>query len=181
MVALNKPIVGAIYPRRGINFERIAELAARGEPVNRAVGKAYQYIFRPLPRGTQPKTQNGFLEVESCGTGILLIQRSCVETMLRLIPDLSDANKRNFPLMKNLDRIIRAFDVMHTDGLRLSEDYSFCYRWRHLCKGEIRVSQNHEIVHIGLHEYKACYSDSVPGITTGRLAVQRVRTSKKLT
>jgi len=179
MVALNKPIVGVIYPKRNINFNRVAEFAARGEPTNRAVGKAQEYIFRRLPRGTQPKTQDGFLEVEACGTGILLIQRSCIETMLRQIPTLSDTNKNNIRLHKTLDRIIRTFDVMRdADGNRLSEDYSFCHRWRHSCNGEIWASQSHEIVHVGLHQFRARYIDSLPGVTTGKLTVRPVLSSK---
>jgi hypothetical protein len=177
MLALNKPIVGVIYPKRSINFNRVAEFAARGEPTNRAVGKAHEYVFRRLPRGTQPKTQDGFVEVEACGTGILLIQRSCIETMLQLIPDLSDTNRGN--LARTLDRIIRAFDVMREPtGNRMSEDYSFCHRWRHLCKGEIWVSQAHEIVHVGLHEFKARYSDSLPGVQTGKSTIRLSATSK---
>ena len=183
MVAFNKPVVGVIYPKRSIDFNRVAEFAARGEPTNRAVGKAQEYVFRRLPRGTQPKTQDGFLEVEGCGTGILLIQRSCIETMLERIPNLSDTIKMSFSLDKTLDRIIRAFDVTHdADGNRLSEDLSFCHRWRHLCKGEIWANQAHEIVHVGLHQFKARYSDSQPGVTSGKLTIQRSGPSKgKLT
>jgi len=183
MVALDKPIVGVIYPKHNINFNRVAEFAARGEQTDRAVSKAHEYVFRGLPRGTRPKTQGGFLEVEGCGSGILLVQRACIETMLRLIPELSDTNRINFPLIKSFDRIIRAFDVIRdADGNRLSEDYSFCHRWRHSCKGEIWVSQAHEIVHVGLHEFKARYSDSAPGVTAGKLTVSRSGSSKgKLT
>jgi hypothetical protein len=173
MVSLDKPVVGVIYPKRSIDFDRVAELAARGEPASRAVSKAHQYVFRPLPRGTQPKKRDGFLEVDGCGAGIMLIQRSCIESMLRLNSDLSDSNKINFPLVAHYDRVIRAFDVMRVGKIRFSEDYSFCYRWRHLCGGEIWVSQNHEVVHVGLHPFKARYSDSFPGVTTGRFGVPK--------
>jgi len=171
MVALNKPVVGVIYPRRTVNLDRIAELAARGETSKRAIAKSHQYIFRPRPRGSKPKSQNGFLEVDGCGTGIMLVQRSCIETMLRTIPNLSDTNKRNFLQMESLDRVIRAFDVVRVNGDRLSEDYSLCYRWRHLCKGEIWADQNREVVHMCLHQFKARYSDGLPEVTTGKLTV----------
>jgi hypothetical protein len=90
-------------------------------------------------RGARAKSPHPeFIEVEGCGAGILLIKRSCIETMLQTLPEISDAKaKTASPLAKHLDRLIRAFDALYVDGLRLSEDFSFCHRWRHGCKGEV--------------------------------------------
>jgi hypothetical protein len=42
---------------------------------------------------------------------------------------------------------------------RLSEDYSFCHRWRNLYKGEVWVRVGHAITHMGLQEFKSRYAD----------------------
>ncbi len=173
MLNFDKPIVGAIYPRRQIDFSQIAELAARGEPASRAISKSYKYVFRPLHRSLNPKKENGFLEVEACGTGILLIQRSCIAEMLRVLPELNDMNVKNLPVANRLDRVIRCFDVIRVDQKRMSEDYSFCYRWRNQCKGEIWANTTHKITHVGLQAYRASYSESLPGVTSGRLVLNK--------
>jgi len=182
MVAFDKPVVGVAYPKRKIDLQRVATLAGAGEPPDRAITKAHEFVLRPLRKGGRPKIVNGFMEVEGCGAGILLIQRSCIETMLRRMPELSDEKaKKTSPITKDLDRLIRAFDILHVGGLRLSEDYSFCHRWRNLCQGEIWVSVGHAITHVGLQEFKSRYVDRLavgpnepvaPGQTmTGQLGV----------
>lgn len=178
MIALDKPIVGAVYPKRTLDMKRVAELIGAGEAPARAMSRAQEFVLRPL-RGTRTNTAKaGFIEVEACGAGILLIKRSCIETMLNTLPDISDAKARTAsPLAKNLDRLIRAFDAVHVDGLRLSEDFSFCHRWRHGCKGEVWANIAHEIVHTGLQQFRGSYADKLanaPGIVVkrGQLSVQ---------
>lgn len=101
------------------------------------------------------------LPVAGCGAGILLIERSCIATMLQKLPDINDTTARTTsPLAGGLDRLIRAFDVMTVDGARLSEDMAFCHRWHALCGGEIFASVNHEIEHVGIHKYAARYADT---------------------
>lgn len=161
MIDFDKPIVGAVYPKRQINLDRVTKLAAEGEPACRAIAKSLDFIVRN-PRKNSP-AQKGFIEVEGCGTGIMLIKRSCVEQLLKKMPQLSDAGaKKLSPLAKDLDRLIRAFEPLVVDGARLSEDYSFCHRWRQ-CGGEVWGSIAHEITHVGLHRFKGRYSDAKGG------------------
>jgi hypothetical protein len=164
MVEFDKPVIGTVYPKRRVDMGKIAVSAAKGEPPERAVLKGHEFVFQPQ-RGKAPRVEKGFMEVEGCGAGILLIQRSCIETMLRVLPDLSDENAaKESPLAKNLDRMIRAFDVLRAAGKRLSEDYSFCHRWRTSCSGEIWASIDHEITHIGVHQFKGRYADAMGAV-----------------
>ena len=176
MVAFDKPVVGVAYPKRSIDLNRVATLAAAGGTADEAIVGAQEFVLRPLPKAQKPKIVDGFMEARGCGAGILLIQRSCVETMLRLIPGLSDEKAKKSALAKDLDRLIRAFDIVTDNGLRLSEDLSFCQRWRNQCQGQIWVSIRHEIRHIGLKEFRSRYADKfasgpkapvAPGQTVG--------------
>jgi hypothetical protein len=162
MLSLKKPLVGAIYTRRQVDLARLAKLAAGGEPAQRAIARAHDFIVRPV-RGRAPRRQNGFIEVEGCGAGLLLIQRACVETMLKQMPEISDAGgPKNTPLARNLTRLIRAFDPLTVDGGRLSEDFSFCHRWRK-GGGEIWARADKAVTHIGLHRFEGRYSDARTG------------------
>src|SRR5262245_13992165 len=70
MVALDKPITGVIYTKRQINLKRLAA-AAKDQPAERAIAQAHDFIIRPV-RGRRPRKSDGFIEVEGCGTGIML-------------------------------------------------------------------------------------------------------------
>lgn len=173
MVQLHKPVVGVVAPKREIDLNRLAGLAAKGEKAERAIAAAHPFLVRPLRQGGKPHIVNGFMEVSGCGAGILLIERSAVRTMLEKIPELNDTRaKMTAPVAKTLDRLIRAFDPITIDGARLSEDFSFCHRWRNVCGGEIWANISHEITHVGLHHFAGRYQDAMPRgprVTVGTL------------
>lgn len=156
MVELDEPVVGVIAPQRKIDLDKLAELSAEGEPAQRAIAGAHEFVVKGAGFGMR----NGFVRVEGCGAGILLIRRDCIEEMLRKIPELSDRSApHTSPLAKGLNRLIQAFDPIRLDHARLSEDFAFCYRWRRRCGGEIWASADREIVHIGLHKFRGRYTD----------------------
>src|SRR5436305_2876910 len=85
MVDFDKPLVGAIYPKRQIDLDRFAKAIAAGQSVEKAKAGAHDFVVQKPSRGTARK---GFMRVDSCGTGIFLVQRSCIERMLHKLPDI---------------------------------------------------------------------------------------------
>ena len=163
MIGLGKPVVGVVSPKRQVDVNRVYAAGKRGLPLDRAIATGHDFIYRPLKAKRAPGKRDGFIEVAACGAGIMVIQRSCIQTMLRRIPELSDVEaKKNSPLAKNLDRLIRAFDIARVDGTRLSEDYAFCHRWHTMCEGEIWANISYEITHVGVRHFKARYADAMP-------------------
>jgi len=162
MVALDKPIIGAIYTKRQMDLNRLAA-AAKNEPPERAIARAHDFILRPV-RGRTPRKTGGFIEVEGCGTGVMLIQRSAITTMLKMLPEISVAKTMmTSPLSAGLDRMIRAFDNIVVDHKLLVNDFAFCHRWTVLCKGELWARADQSITHIGLHKFGASYMDAGVG------------------
>jgi hypothetical protein len=170
MIAFDKPVVGVIYPKKTINLNRVSELTHTGQSARQAIANSHDFVVR---RPLRSFAQNGFVQVEGCGTGIFLIQRACINVMLQKMPELIDVEAtkpiRRIPDIKihtgekttdAFNRFIRAFDYIVVDRQRLTEDYSFCYRWRHYCGGEVWANGNYEIVHIGAHRFKARYNDA---------------------
>lgn len=177
MMALDKPVTGVIYAKRQVNLQRLAELAAKGEKPGRAIARAHDFIIRPV-RGRQPRRLKGFLEVEGCGTGIMLIKREAIATMLRTLPGINDTNaKKTSPLAAELDRLIRAFDTIEANGVPLADDFAFSHRWQALCKGEIWARADQAVTHIGLHKFAASYMDAGGG--EPRIAVRNVELVKR--
>ena len=170
MLALDKPVVGAVSPRRSIDLNRLVKIASEGTKADSAINRAHDYIVQTV-RGRTAGRKKGFIEVDGIGAGVLLIQRGAIEQMLEKLPNLSDKGApKTSPLARNLDRLIRAFDPITTDAGRLSEDFSFCHRWRNECGGEIWASTDRKITHVGLHHYEGRYADAAgPRIVIGTL------------
>jgi hypothetical protein len=162
MVAFDKPVVGTIYTKRQVDLKRLAEFAAK-LPAERAIAQAHDFIVRPV-RGRPPRRDRGFIEVEGCGTGIMLIQRAAIAAMLKKLPAISDPTATNAsPLGAGLDRMIRVFDNITVERRLLVNDFAFCHRWHKLCQGELWARADQAVTHIGLHKYGARYTDAGMG------------------
>lgn len=105
-----------------------------------------------------PDIKKGFLPAAYIGAGVMLIKRTLVDEMLVKKPELIDklpgvlAKATPLPLT----RFIRAFDTILEDDCRLSEDISFCRRWRE-CGGEIWANVMHKIDHVGPFNFHLRY------------------------
>jgi hypothetical protein len=184
MLALKKPVVGAIAPRRQIDLKRLVTIASEGgADIDSTINRAHDYIVQTI-RGRPAGRAKGFVEVAGCGAGIMLISRGCIEQMLKKLPQLSDAKApKTSPLARGFSRYIRAFDPVTLDIGRLSEDFSFCHRWRNECGGEIWANTQRKITHVGLHHFEGRWADAsgprimVGGVASGkaRLAAARAR------
>jgi hypothetical protein len=174
MVEFGQPLVGVVYPKRQIDIERIAEAVAAGEPARRAIARGHDYIIRKKRGLSISSPRKGFMQVDGCGAGVFLVARTAIETMLKKLPEINDTRaKTSSPLAANLDRLIRAFEPVRVDGALLSEDFSFCHRWK-LCGGEVWVNTAHPVEHIGLHRFSGNYADLQPATTSGKVEIIKV-------
>jgi hypothetical protein len=164
MVDFGQPVVGVVSPKRQIDIERVATAVAAGANVKHAIAKGHDFIVRKKRGVSISNLARGFMQVDGCGAGVLLIARSAIDTMIRKMPEIVDDKAgTTSPLAAKLDRLIRAFEPLRVNGALLSEDFSFCHRWNQ-CGGQVWANTHHPIEHIGLHRFRGSYSDLVPGI-----------------
>ena len=136
LLALNEPMVGAIYPKKLLEVE----WAASGWGTGANAGGKGQFV-----------------RVRGLGMGCFLIRRDAVATMVEKLPDIIDTDFEDLDIYPK-KRMIRAFDPMRgEDNRRMSEDISFCYRWLK-CSGEIWGAGGYEMEHVGMHSFHACYA-----------------------
>jgi hypothetical protein len=136
MISFGEPLVGTLYPKKIL---------------------PRQWVVSGIPNA---QTRGPFIEVDGLGCGCMLIRRDVVETMLQKMPKLIDSrpNSIDNALFKKegITRMIRAFDMIETDRGTVSEDISFCRRWRE-CGGQVWAATHHMVVHVGPHEYADAY------------------------
>jgi hypothetical protein len=140
MLLFDQPLVGAIYRKR-IEPPQWAA-SGSGGPTTARTGD--------------------FIEVDGLGMGVCLIRRDVVTTMLEKMPELSDDKIAMLSIRDLMDpaatRIIRAFDPIQGPSGRVSEDLSFCQRWRE-CGGTVWGAIGHSVSHVGMYDFCGRYAD----------------------
>lgn len=144
MLDFDRPIVGAVYPKRKMGTEWV-------------VRTKDDYLIT---------TDHSFMTCEGVGGGVLMVRRDAVASMIEAHPELVDTNMGTEPMREMMaqagcTRIIRLFDeIPLPDGAILSEDYSFCRRWIEL-GGEVWGAIGHPVTHMGNHTFEGCFKDAM--------------------
>lgn len=130
LIAHDLDIVGGVYPMKTYPL---------------------RYAFAPLPEATDAGIP-GVQEVRDLATGFMLIKRSVLERMIehypetRYEPDVALEN-RNIELHA-------LFDTEVKNGKYVSEDYTFCRRWRSI-GGKVHIDDTVVLKHLGMHTFMA--------------------------
>ena len=164
MLVLNKEVVGVVAPKRQINLE---QLHAHGDlPYEQAMAKALEFILAVDGPEKIKEVKDGFIEVESCGAGILLISRLCIDKMIKQCPDILEKNRyKNFAFAKGLDHFLTPFKKIARDETLMSEDISFCHRWTQQCGGKIYANIDSKIQHAGTQVVEGRFIDKISRVS----------------
>lgn len=161
MLAVDQAFVGAFCPKRSLDLEKFAkaygeaEKAGATDPLNTALAVSADFVGRPLK-----PTDARIVAAEQVGAGILLLRRDVFETLDRL-----DASIPTIPHPDGGKPVRCYFDRVYVEkrGGYLSEDHSFCHRWRNTAKGRVFAFAGRGITHNGSFSYRAALSDLPSG------------------
>lgn len=134
MLEFDEPVVGAIYPMR--------------TTPRKWVGSGIE----------SPEYRQGFINVEGVGAGVLLIRRDAITRMIEHFPDLIG----DYMVLEDMKaaggyRTLQFFDQIRTDKGKVSEDISFCRRWRQT-GGDVWAATSHAIQHVGPWIFSGCFA-----------------------
>jgi hypothetical protein len=131
LLALDKPIAGAAYPKKSIAWERVYD-AMRLGLVESSPQQLEQfsgdYVFNVVP-GTDRISMVEPVEVLEIGTGFMMVQRETFTRFAAAYPDLSYRPDHNRTAAFDGSREIHMYfqALIDPDSKRyLSEDYMFC-------------------------------------------------------
>lgn len=147
MINADVDVIGGVYPRKKIVWEKVHEAALAGVPPDKLeehTGDMVVHMLEDAVSATVKATEP--FEVKAVGTGFILIKRSVFERLIgnvdTYLNDDSEVVHNFFPLMKNPET-----------GKQMSEDYSFCY----LCRQngiKIHIAPWAAFSHVGTYEFK---------------------------
>lgn len=152
---LDKDVIGLPYAIKDIKWDRISHAIANGNIRPDELKKASQHIvFNVHKEDDLTNIQNGLLNAKEIGTGIMLIKRNVLKTIMDAEADLYSIDYS----VSECPKIYHFFDTLIDDDKRfLSEDYAFCKRWKRL-GGEVFLYLPVKTIHFGNHPFEYNYA-----------------------
>ncbi|MDX9690024.1 MAG: hypothetical protein EOM37_05145 [Proteobacteria bacterium] len=154
MLDLDQDIVAGMYPLKVIHWPQVVERASSLPP--EAMAQAgLNYVGIPC-KGDEREEKNGFITGEYAGTGFMLIKRQAALKMIEAYPDTHYKMAQTYPPPKNPSQnYYNLFDciVDPETGTYLSEDFTFCHRWRKI-GGKIWLDQETKLTHVGSFQFQ---------------------------
>jgi hypothetical protein len=169
LLKFDKDFSGALYPLKSLDWDLIPQRCVeRGENVRQA---ALSYVGTFCSEEDR-KQEGDFVTGIYVGGGFQLIRRSAVLQMIEAYPEthfrrvhslpMSGA-RRDTPQSSNLFALFDCIIDPET-GVYLSEDYSFCLRWRKI-GGEIWLDAASKLTHSGPYEFVGDHASRFYGLT----------------
>jgi len=157
LLRFDKDFCGALYPLKSMDWDRVAErCVAGGENVQQA---ALSYVGLFCPEAER-KQEGDLATAIYAGGGFQLIRRNAIERMIAGYPETHFHHVHNLPMSGSRrdavqsENLFALFDCIidPETGAYLSEDYSFCRRWRQI-GGEIWLDCASKLTHSGPYEF----------------------------
>jgi hypothetical protein len=149
MLESGKDVIGGLYAKKVINWNRAHEVGRRGANPQQMAQNAYDYYVR----GNITLGSNAPVEVESVATGLMLIKREVFDI---LTPDTPVSKLGSMVVGKiEADAPVHHFFDTGVDAVTgefLSEDYAFCQRWK-AKGGKVYAAPWIKTIHIGTHHF----------------------------
>lgn len=157
LLAMDKDIIGAPYPKKSIKWPNVKKAILKNPGIEdgeltKIVG---DYVFNPV-KGTQKFSISEPLEVLEIGTGYMMVKKHVFEKFANAYPQLKYKPDHVGQAHFDGTRYIHAyFDCFIDSGegsggseRYLSEDYAFCQRWRFI-GGSIFLCPWMKTTHVG--------------------------------
>jgi len=163
MIQEDRDITAALYPKKGINFAKIRDIAVKNPDMDPAKLEHISYDYVLNVEGGNIPIQKGFIKCKYIGTGMMLIKRQVLEKMVEAYPETKYNNDiAGYNAPESVDNFYALFDcIIHPVSKRyLSEDYLFCERWLNI-GGEIWADITGNLVHRGTHSYSGSFLDHI--------------------
>jgi hypothetical protein len=151
-------VAAAVYPTKRYDWDKIAEHAKAGRiPLE---SSALSYVMEVEDDPQKQQVRGRFAKAKYAGAGFMMIKRQALAAMVERYQDLrfSKEHQANDPLKDSRWRCA-LFNCLidEATGAYLSEDYSFCRRWREM-GGEIWVDLESQLFHIGTVAFRGIFT-----------------------
>jgi len=152
MLRFDEDVVAGMYPLKLIDWGHGGLARAQaGEALETA---PLRYVGTPC-EGAARRERDGFVTGQYAGTGFMLIKRAVLERMILAYPQTRYVAAHIGTDFSDSAHKYALFDCMiePESGHYLSEDYTFCRRWRDI-GGEIWLDTHGRLTHVGAYDFE---------------------------
>jgi hypothetical protein len=128
MLIADKDIVCGIYPKKEIDWTRVAEAVKAGVPTEELSSYAGSFAIKPLDvsGGGEDADSDGLFEIEAGGTGFMLIKRGVFDAL----SDDASAYLSDYLPDRKVIKEFYSTAIEPGSGRLIAEDYHFCRQAR---------------------------------------------------
>ena len=151
LMAADKDIICGIYPKKEVDWKKVAEAAKLGKENLADYGGAF--VFNMV--GDRAETnEDGCIEVRHGGTGFMLIKRKVFEDLMPHVPVYRTSSYKDPATNEYVKPLTYEFFATSIDntGALLSEDYHFCELWKKH-GGKIWANPFIKLEHVGTYVF----------------------------
>ena len=157
LLRFDRDFTGALYPLKAMDWDFVPRRCVEhGESLPQA---ALSYVGTFSPEAER-RQEGDFVTAIYVGGGFQLIRRGALERMITAYPDTHFRRVHSMPTSGSRrdsvesSNLFALFDCIidPETGAYLSEDYSFCLRWRKI-GGEIWIDAASKLTHSGPYEF----------------------------
>jgi hypothetical protein len=167
LLRLDKDFTGALYPLKSIDWDLIPQRCVTGGEAVPHAALSYVGTFYPE---TDRKQDGDFVTGVYAGGGFQLLRRNALRKMIAAYPQTHFRSVHGMPMSgargdtSHSANLYALFDCIidPETGAYLSEDYSFCLRWRKT-GGEIWLDTTSKLTHTGPYEFVGDHSSRFLG------------------
>jgi hypothetical protein len=152
LVTFDEDFVCGMYPVKNLDWAK----AASAQPATTEAElreSALHFVGEPCT-GEAREARDGFVTGTYAGAGFMLLKRAVIERLVAAHPETRYRMAHTFPRPKSEVDHYNLFDcvVEPETGVYLSEDYTFCRRWREL-GGKVWLDTESRLTHVGPYEF----------------------------
>ena len=150
---------GTPYPKKHINWAKVKDILKKEPEINsmalrqRISDINWNPLLKKIDGDICMSENKGFVEVKDIPTGMMLIRRSVIQSLMAYYPELKYVN--NVAGYGNSDYFYDFFRCGIDDGTYLSEDYYFCK----LCREagiKLYLDLQSTLIHTGKMDFYGC-------------------------
>jgi len=160
MLGFDQDLVAGMYPLKLIDWSSQAvQRAQAGESLDSA---PIRFVGSPC-EGRDLERRDGFVTGLYAGTGFMMIRRQALMRLIEAYPQTRYTATHTRSTTHRSNHLYSLFDCMiePETGHYLSEDYTFCRRWRDI-GGRIWLDPTGRLYHVGPHDFVGTASGHMP-------------------
>jgi hypothetical protein len=155
LLRFDEDLVAGRYPLKVRDWEKALHLARTAAPGAKLESLGLRYVGEACAVADL-ETREGFMTGTYAGTGFMMMKRRVLERMISAYPETKYKEAQTYPKARQPSlNLYNLFDCMidPDTGDYLSEDFTFCRRWRELGE-KLWLDTQSSLIHVGSHEFR---------------------------